>query len=264
MTTDPLFYRLFETSPETFFLLLGMSSQASAEMAARYQFEAIEFKETSHRADGVFLPKEPGLPVYFLEVQFYRLPSIFANLLAKVYTYLKQNEPGQTYCGVVLFADRSLEPAELAPYQALIDAGLIRRFYLEDMPELVNAPLGLAILYLIRQTEKDAPAAARELIVRVKTEIADEALRADLIELIGTVIIYKLPRLSREEIEKMLEIHDIRQSRVFQEGKEEGIGIAIERMAAKKFSAEEIAGILELDVEWVRQAMAKTNGKEHS
>ena len=28
-------------------------------------------------------------------------------------------------CGVVLFADRSLEPKELTPYQPLLDAGLI-------------------------------------------------------------------------------------------------------------------------------------------
>jgi predicted transposase YdaD len=54
MTTDPIFYRLFETSPETFFLLLGMSVESAKEMAARYQYQAIEFKETSHRVDGVF------------------------------------------------------------------------------------------------------------------------------------------------------------------------------------------------------------------
>src|SRR5436190_2914223 len=126
MITDPLFYRLFETSPETFFLLLGMSGESALDMAARYQYQAIEFKETAHRADGVFLPKEPKLPLYFLEVQFYRLPSIYADLLAKVFTYLKQHDPAQTYCGVVLFGDRSLEPTELAPYQSLLDAGLIR------------------------------------------------------------------------------------------------------------------------------------------
>src|SRR4051794_32594099 len=48
MITDPIFYRLFETSPETFFLLLGMPADAASEMAARYQYQAIEFKETSH------------------------------------------------------------------------------------------------------------------------------------------------------------------------------------------------------------------------
>src|SRR5271155_1492727 len=128
MITDPIFYRLFETSPETFFQLLGMSADLAADTAARYEYKALEFKETSHRVDGVFLPKEPGLPLYFLEVQFYHLPSVFADLLVKVYTYLKQNQPGRPYCGVVLFANRSLEPTELTPYQPLLDAGLIRRF----------------------------------------------------------------------------------------------------------------------------------------
>jgi len=115
MITDPIFYRLFETSPETFFVLLGLSADAAKEMAGRYEYQAIEFKETAHRADGVFLPKEPGLPLYFLEVQFYRLPSVYADLLAKAYTYLKQHDSSQPFCGVVLFASRSLEPAGLRP-----------------------------------------------------------------------------------------------------------------------------------------------------
>ena len=106
MTTDPLFYRLFETNPETFFLLLGLSDDAARELAARYQYLAIELKQTSHRTAGVFLPKEPGLPLYFLEVQFYARPNIFADLLAKVYTYLKQHDPVQEFLGVVLFASR--------------------------------------------------------------------------------------------------------------------------------------------------------------
>jgi predicted transposase YdaD len=55
-------------------------------MAARYQYQAIEFKETSHRVDGVFMPKESGLPIYFLEVQFYNLPTVYAGLMAKVFT----------------------------------------------------------------------------------------------------------------------------------------------------------------------------------
>src|SRR5947207_6021387 len=112
MTTDPLFYRLFETSPETFFLLLGIPGDAAKEMAARYQYLAIEFKETSHRTDGVFLPKEPDLPLYFLEVQFYARANIYADLLAKVYTYLKQHAPAQDFRGGGLFASRSLHQAE--------------------------------------------------------------------------------------------------------------------------------------------------------
>ncbi len=265
MITDPICYRLFETSPETFFLLLGMSADLAADTAARYEYKALEFKETSHRVDGVFLPREAGLPLYFLEVQFYQLPSVFADLLTKVYTYLKQHDPGQSFCGVVLFANRSLEPEELTPYQPLLDTGLIRRFYLEELPELANAPLGLSILYLIRQTDSQAQAMARNLVARARAEIGDEALRADLIELIETIIIYKLPRLSREEIQIMLQVHDIRESRVYQEAKEEGLkegiekGIAIARLAAEQKSVAEIAAILEVDVELVRQVLAQAD-----
>ena len=263
MITDPIFYRLFETSPETFFLLLGMSPDLAKDMAARYQYQAIEFKETSHRADGVFLPKEPGLPLYFLEVQFYPSPSVFADVLVKAYTYLKQHDPGQLFVGVVLFAHRSLEPAELGPYQPLIDAGLIRRFYLDELQELAEAPLGLSIMRLIGRTESEAPDIARALVVRAKTEIGDAALRADLIELFETVIIYKLRRLSREEIQAMLQVHDLRDTRVYkeakeegkQEGKQEGIAHAIHRMAASGMPAEEIAAILELDPKSVHQVL---------
>lgn len=268
MITDPLFYRLFETSPETFFLLLGLTAEAARDMAARYQYQAIEFKETAHRVDGVFLPKEAGLPLYFLEVQFYPLPSVFADLLVKVYTYLKQHDPGQEYCGVVLFASRSLEPADLRPYQPLLEAGLIRRFYLDEMPELANAPLGLSILYLIQQTESQAPGAARDLVTRARSEIADAALRADLVELIETVMIYKLAHLSREEIQTMLQVDDIRQTRVYQEAKEEGReegreegqqkerALVIQKMAAKKMTAQEIAALLEVDLEFVQQVLS--------
>lgn len=280
MITDPLFYRLFETGPETFFVLLGMSVESARAMATRYQYQAVEFKETSHRTDGVFLPKEAGLPLYFLEVQFYPLPSVFADLCVKVYTYLKQHDPGQPFCGVVLFADRSLEPATLAPYQPLLDASLIRRFYLDEMPEFADAPLGMSILSLIGRAENEAPAVASELIARTKSEIGDAALRHDLIELIETVIIYKLPRLRREEIQAMLHVHDIRETRVYQEGveegrqegegkgKEEGIGIGIEKaiaitkLAAKKVPAAEIATKVGVDIALVRKVIAAGASKK--
>src|SRR5438128_1870220 len=49
-------------------------------------------------------------PIYFLEVQFCALPSVYADLLVRANTYLKQHDPCQLFCGVVLFASRALEP----------------------------------------------------------------------------------------------------------------------------------------------------------
>jgi hypothetical protein len=49
----------------------------------------------------------------------------------------------------VLFTNRNLEPKELTSHRPLLDAGLIRRFYHEEMPEVAEAPLGLSILQLV-------------------------------------------------------------------------------------------------------------------
>lgn len=147
------------------------------------------------------------------------------------------------------------------------------------MPELAGAPLGLSILYLLRQTESQAPEMARDLIARARSEIGDEALLVNLIELIETVIIYKLPSLNREEIQAMLKVHDIRESRVYQEalkegkeeglkegeekglkeGEEKGLKVAIGKMAARKMSVEEIASILEVNIDMVQQVLAETD-----
>jgi predicted transposase/invertase (TIGR01784 family) len=271
MITDPLFYRLFQTNPETFFLVLGLDPASAREMAARYEYEALEFKETAQRVDGVFRPREPGLPLYFLEVQFYRLPSIFADVLAKAYTYLKQHDPGQSFQAVILFAARALEPKELGPYQPLLDAGTLRRYYLDEMTELPDAPLGLSILFLIRQEESVAATSARALIVRARQETADESLQANLVELIETVIVYKLPRLSREEIQAMLQVNDLRETKVYQEAKQEGWqegrqegrqeGIveerrrAIARLAARDLPVQQIADLLGLAIDEVRSEL---------
>jgi len=265
MITDPLFYRLFETSVDTFFLVLGLSVDEAREQAARYRYEALEFKETAHRADRVFRPQEEGLPVYFLEVQFYPLPSVYADVLVKAYTYLKQHDPSQQFVAVVLFSSRELEPPGLAPCQPLLDSGHLRPFYLDELPEMANAPLGLSILYLIVQSEAQAPAMARKLVARTKSEIDDAALRVNLIELIETVIIYKLPRLNREEIQSMLQIHDIRESRVYQEAKEEGreevreevLREVILKMVAQNISVAKIAKVLQTSVKEVQHIISK-------
>jgi predicted transposase/invertase (TIGR01784 family) len=157
----------------------------------------------------------------------------------------------------------------------LLQSGQLRAFYLAEMPEIADAPLGLSILYLIRKEESAAAATASALIARAKQEIGDEALRADLVELIETVIIYKLPRLSREEIQAMLHVHDIRETKVYQEGwqegkqegKQEGFheglekGIEKERrrsiaqLSARKMSAQEIADALGLPIDVVLSAL---------
>jgi predicted transposase/invertase (TIGR01784 family) len=125
----------------------------------------------------------------------------------------------------------------------------------------------------VRPGDGQAGSAGAVAGARTKTEIQDEALRADLIELIETVIIYKLAGLSREEIQAMLQIHDLRETRVYQEaraegrkegrkeGVQKGIALAIKKMAAKRIPAKKIAAILEVEIALVHQVLkGRTNG----
>ena len=149
------------------------------------------------------------------------------------------------------------------------------------MPEVANAPLGLSILYLLRpQTKNKLVAAAKRLRARTETEVADAALRAKLVELMATVLLSKLSKLTREEVQAMLQLGDIRNSRIYQEamqegreeGREQGRGEgrkegrdeerrrSIRQLAARKKSAKEIADLLGLELDLVRKVMAKKGG----
>ena len=44
-----------------------------------------------------------------------------------------------------------------------------------------------------------------------------------MIQFIETVILYQFPKMSREEIERMLLVNDVRETREFQEGREQAI-----------------------------------------
>ena len=65
----------------------------------------------------------------------------------------------------------------------------------------------------------------------------------------------------------MMQVFDIRGSRIYQEAWEEGFkegiakGVAMARLVAEKKSVAEIAAILEVDVELVRSVLAKVARK---
>jgi len=63
----------------------------------------------------------------------------------------------------------------------------------------------------------------------------------EIIELIYTVFVYKFPKLSREEIETMLGLSELKQTKVYQEAVEEG-----EQRGELKAKLEMVPVLLEL------------------
>jgi predicted transposase YdaD len=53
-------------------------------------------------------------------------------------------------------------------------------------------------------------------------------------ELVETVIIYKFPKLGREEIEKMLGLSDLKETKVYKEGRAEEAQVLVFRLLARR------------------------------
>lgn len=95
--------------------------------------------------------------------------------------------------------------------------------------------------------------------------MTDNVIQQQIIELIETVVLYKFPNLSREELEAMLRLSELKQTRVYQEalqegreeGREEGkLEAKLEMIPVLRelgLSIEQIAERLKLNLEIVRQ-----------
>jgi len=102
----------------------------------------------------------------------------------------------------------------------------------------------------------------KQLIPRIRQEFPKVKQQQELLELIETILVYKLPQVSRKEIEAMFSLSDLKQTKVYQEaleeGREEGELAAklasIPRLLALGLNLEQIAQALELEIEQVRQA----------
>lgn len=79
-----------------------------------------------------------------------------------------------------------------------------------------------------------APERGRQFIDRVRTEITDARTQEKFLELVKTVFIYKFPELTRREIEMMLGLSELKQTKVYQEALQEGEASILLRLLARK------------------------------
>jgi predicted transposase/invertase (TIGR01784 family) len=262
--TDSIFYRLFQTLPGSFFELIGQP----AAQAGAYEFASVEIKQTAFRIDGVFVPVAgtEGLPVYFVEVQFQLDSDFYRRFFSEIFLYLRQNRGVDRWRAAVLYPKRSVESSDTGPYEELLASRRVQRLYLDELGPEADRSVGLGIVQLIVEAEATAVDRARRLISQVQQELESDASQRDILELIQTVLLYKFSKLSPQEVQQMLGLEEFKQSRLYQgirqealeEGKQEGRLQAkleaVPRLLERGFSVGEVAQILGLEVEQVRQA----------
>ncbi|MEH1851434.1 MAG: Rpn family recombination-promoting nuclease/putative transposase [Nostoc sp.] len=219
MRRDSIFYKLFQQSPSLLFELLT-NPPANAD---NYRFDSVAVKEPKFEIDGVFLPPDSadGGVVYFSEVQFQRDEMLYERLFAESLLYFYRNRMRYSdWQAVVIYPSRSIEQSNSYPYRAFLNSEQLYRVYLDELGDIRELPLGLALMVLTTIEENAAPAEARYLLTRTYQEVPQVSSRA-IIELITTIMVYKFEQLSRAEVEIMLGI-TLQQTRVYREIKEEG------------------------------------------
>ncbi|MGL5192617.1 MAG: DUF2887 domain-containing protein, partial [Chroococcales cyanobacterium] len=155
-----------------------------------------------------------------------------------------------------IFGRRSYEPKELAPYQALLNSNQVQRIYLDELEGVPETSLGMRIVQLIiEKREASAAEKARQLVVQARQDMTDDADRAEVVDLIETVVLYKFSKLSREEVQEMIGVNEFKQSKLYQDIKLEGKLEVVPQLLSRGFTVEQTAQILGLTVEQVRQGI---------
>lgn len=204
-------------------------------------------------------------PFYLVEVQFQPDETFYYRLFSELFLYLKQYRLPYPWQVVVIYPTRSVEREESLQFGEILALNRVRRIYLDELEEENSSLLGIKVVKLIIEKEDKIGEKAKELVEQARQQLTNEAVKRNLIDLIETIIIYKLPNKSREEIEAMFGLSELKQTKVYQEAFEEGeikgeikgeLKAKLEtilRMVQFGLTLEEIAQLLDLPIETVQE-----------
>jgi predicted transposase/invertase (TIGR01784 family) len=192
--------------------------------AENYEFKSIDIKQTAFRIDRVFLPprKPEDQPVYFVEIQFQKDAELYHRFFAEIFLYLRHYPSTPEWYGLLILPSRNLLPDRTRLFDSLLSSPNVRHIYLNELPN-GEEPLSLAVIKLIIAPEASTPDIARRLIHRTRQLEERNIPNQQLLELIETIVVYKFPLLNRQELEAMLGLGSLKQTRVYQEAVEEGV-----------------------------------------
>ncbi len=231
MKTDSLFYRLVQNDPSLALELAGLAVPAPE----RYRFGSQEVKQTAFRLDGVLEPPadHPDAPLAFIEVQFQPDDGFYLRFFSEILLYLRQCQPAHDWVAAVLYPNTTVEVSNRLT-TPLLGLSNLRRIYLDRLPLLDSANPKHWLVALILAEETQIPAIVRRVQAHRLNQPNDGV---DWLDWLETVLIYKLPRLTREEILAMFGFNDIelKQTRFYQQVLSEGEAAVVLRLMERRF-----------------------------
>lgn len=254
MKTDTLFYRLFQTEPSLALDLAGLTVKS----AGRYLFTSREVKQTAFRFDGILEPHpdHPSDPIVFVEVQFQAEEDFYLRFFGEIILFLRQYRTLRPWLALVIYPHKQVErPSEAA--RPFLDLPNLRRVYLNQIPLLESSNPKLWLIALLDVEDSQLPPIVEKVKAHRNSNPSDGI---DWIELLETILVNRLPNITREEIQTMfgLQDTDLKKTRFYQdtfneghlegrmegrmEGQVEGEAILLMRLLERRF------GSLSIDV----------------
>jgi len=235
MKTDSLFYRLLQAQPTLAFELAGLDVPEPG----RYAFIAQEIKQTAFRLDGIVEPPadRADAPRGYVEVQFQPDEDFYPRFFSEILLHLRQYPNAHPWRAMVIYPSQSVERQSpmTVPFFSLPN---LHRVYLDRLPLLDSAnPKFWLIALIVAEAGKITPI-VRKIQAYQANRPADSI---DWLDLLETVLVYKLPTFTREEIKDMLGFNDVELKKtrfyqdVFGEGRVEGEAAMLLRLMERKF-----------------------------
>ena len=260
--------------------------------AKNYKFSSREIKEgrtavRPYNFSGIFLPDKnrTDLPIYFVEVQFQHKADFYWRFFGEIFVYLTQYQPKHDWYAIAIFASKKIAPEVPNQHRAFKMSKQLIIVYLDELTGSGTSSLALNIVKLV-MGQKDTAKQLTDQAMQQASQLTDASLKVKVVELIETVLIYKFTALSKEEIQAMFSLSDLKETKVYQQGlevgllegkqagllegkqagllegeqkgkqagKQEGKLESVPGLLAVGLSVEQIARALELDVAIVQQA----------
>ena len=154
-------------------------------------------------------------------MQFQNDERLYERVFAESWLYFYRNRDRFSNLQIVIiYPSRSLEQTDISPYLSQINSPQVHRIYLDELGEIRQLPVWVALMVLTTIDEEQATEEARYLLERSQQEVPQPENRA-IIDLLTTIMVYKFEGKSQREVEEMLGI-TLKETRVYREIKEEG------------------------------------------
>ncbi len=222
MRTDPVFYELFQTAPQTFFELLQITPLCP------YRFESITVKTTEKRIDGVLKPTQADAPIYFAEVQASSDKAMYWRTAREVATYFEARPTIKNeWQAVVIWLNQEHDPGYGTTHINDKDGqARIRAVYLIDLLE--KLPDNSLVLNILRPLIVDNEQEVRQNIltwverIRATPNLSPETEQR-LLMVMAQLIEEKFKILSYKELCKMLKLTPFKETESYKEAFQEDL-----------------------------------------